>query len=53
MTAIAYLKMGKPKPAGALFGAIAKDKTVPETLRARAVRISGMLGVDAAAEIGK
>lgn len=43
MTAIAYLKLNQPQKAAAILEQIAKDKQVPETLRARAVRISGAL----------
>lgn len=48
MTAIAYLKMNQPQKATAILDQIAKDKRVPETLRARAVRISGALDMGAA-----
>jgi hypothetical protein len=47
MSAIAMMKQGKKQEAGQLFAAIAKDKTVPETIRARAVQVAGSLGVDA------
>lgn len=47
MSAIAYMKMGKKDVAGALFAAIAKDKTVPATVRSRARQMAGLLGVDA------
>jgi hypothetical protein len=47
MTAIAYMKMRKPDLAGALFASIAKDPSVPQTLRGRARQMAGMLGVDA------
>lgn len=50
MVAVAYLKLNKPELAGPLFAAIAKDEQVPETIRARATRIAGVLGVDAVAE---
>lgn len=46
MSAIAYMKMGKKDVAGALFAAIAKDKTVPATLRSRAGQMAGLLGVN-------
>lgn len=49
LTAMAYLKQGQKDKAGRLFAAIAADKTVPETLRNRAVQIAGTLGVDASA----
>jgi hypothetical protein len=50
MVAISYLKMNKPQQAGALFGAMAKDKTLPDSLRSRATQMAGSLGVDAVQE---
>ena len=47
MVGIAYLRMNRPREAGQLFGAIARDETVPDTLRQRAVQLAGTLGVDA------
>lgn len=52
MVGLAYLKQNKPADAGRLFAALAKDRQVPETIRARAVRVAGMLGVDVVAERG-
>jgi hypothetical protein len=52
MTALALVKQGKKKEAGELFGAIAKDKSVPQSLRDRSVQIAGSLGVDASAALG-
>jgi len=49
----AYLKQGRPELAGPLFAQIAKDKTVPETLRARARQLAGVLGVDAIEDVGQ
>lgn len=51
MTALAMIKQGKKDAAGRLFGAIAKDKSVPESIRARAVQIAGSLGVDASSAL--
>ena len=51
MTAAALLKQGKRDEAGRLFGAIAKDRTVPDSLRARAVQVAATLGVDASAAL--
>jgi hypothetical protein len=48
MVGIAYLKMGKPDLAGAMFGAVAKDEGVPQSIRERVVQLAGTLGVDAA-----
>lgn len=51
MTAVAWLQRGRVDKAGALFGAIAKDPKVPESIRARATRLAGALGIDAEAAI--
>src|SRR3546814_21032509 len=51
MVAIAYMKMRKPELSGPLFAAMSKDRSVPETIRTRAVQMAGLLGVDA--EIGR
>lgn len=50
MVAIAYLNLNKPELAGPLFGEIARDEGVPETIRQRAVQMAGLLGVDAVAQ---
>lgn len=50
MVAIAYLNMNKPELAGPLFGEIARDQAVPDTIRQRAVQMAGLLGVDAVAQ---
>jgi len=42
----AYLQMNKPDLAAPLFRQIAADETVPETIRQRAVQITGTMGVD-------
>ncbi|RDC60401.1 hypothetical protein HME9302_01608 [Alteripontixanthobacter maritimus] len=51
LTATAYLEMGKPDEAGALLATIAKDQTVPDTLRSRARQLAGVLGVDAIEDV--
>ena len=51
LTAIALIKQGKRAEAARIFAAIAADRGVPETLRARAVQIAGMLGLDASANM--
>jgi hypothetical protein len=51
MTALAMIKQGKKDEAGRLFVAIAKDKSVPDDIRQRAVQIAGSLGVDASAAL--
>ena len=48
MTAAAWLKLGKADKAGPLFAAIAKDSKLPATLRSRAQRMAGALGIDVA-----
>jgi len=47
LVAQAYLKQGKTEAAGALLASIAKDKTVPDSLRRRTRQLAGQLGVDA------
>ncbi|MDP9086322.1 MAG: tetratricopeptide repeat protein [Pseudomonadota bacterium] len=51
MTALALLKAGRRNEAARLFGTIANDKGVPESIRGRAVQIAGSLGVDASAAL--
>ncbi|QGN56337.1 tetratricopeptide repeat protein [Novosphingobium sp. Gsoil 351] len=53
LVAAAYLKQGKNDLAGPLFAQIAKDPTVPETLRTRTRQMSGLLGVDAIVDVDK
>lgn len=47
----AYLDMGKPDLAGPLFAQIAKDDTVPDSLRSRARQLAGLMGVDAIVDV--
>jgi hypothetical protein len=49
MMAVAQIRLGQNKEAGALFGRIARDENVPPSLRQRAVQMAGVLGVDAVA----
>ena len=51
LTAVALLKEGKKDEAGRLYGAIAADRGVPDTIRARAVQIASSLGVDASSAL--
>ena len=51
MTGMALIKQNKKQEAGRLFAAIAANKTVPVSIRSRAVQIAGSLGVDASAAI--
>ena len=53
MTGMAYIKQGRGDLAGPLFGSLAKDKTVPETIRRRSQQLAGLLGVDAVEDPGK
>jgi hypothetical protein len=46
MTALAMLKQGRSHEAGVLYAAIAKDRDVPQSIRARAVQVAGSLGVE-------
>ncbi len=45
LTGLAYLKLGQPQPAGKLFAAIAQDKSVPQTIRARAAQLAADAGI--------
>lgn len=47
LVGMAYLKLGKPDLAGALFAAIGKNTEVPSTLRTRMRQMAGQLGFDA------
>jgi hypothetical protein len=51
LTAMALLRQNKKAEAGRLFAAIAFDRGVPETIRARSVQLAGSLGVDASAAL--
>lgn len=51
LVAMSYLEQGKRREAGSLFAQIAKDEGVPETLRARARQMAGLLGVDAVVDV--
>lgn len=43
MVALSYVRIGQPQLAAKLFSDIAKDETVPETIRSRAVQMSSGL----------
>lgn len=47
MVAVSYLNMGKDNLAGPLFAQLAKDKSVPPTIRSRALQMAGVQGIDA------
>jgi hypothetical protein len=46
MTALALAKQGKRQEAGQLFAAIAKDVSVPSSIRERAAQLAASFGVD-------
>ena len=47
LTGIALLKQGKKTEAGQMFAALARNKTVPDAIRARAIQMASTLGIDA------
>lgn len=47
LVAIAHLRLNQNREAGVIFGEIAREQSVPESLRQRAVQMAGVLGVDA------
>lgn len=47
LVGMAYLELGKPQEAGALFAKIGNDKNVPKSLRSRMRQMAGGLGFDA------
>lgn len=49
MVAVAYIRMNRRDLAGALFGKMARDEGVPNSIRQRAVQMAGVMGVDAVA----
>jgi hypothetical protein len=53
MVAMAHLENGNRAEAGKLFAAIAKDADLPESLRARARQMAGLMGVDAVVDVEK
>lgn len=53
MVAMSYLKLGKPELAAKIFGDMAKDEQVPETIRSRAIQMAGGLGAGVAPVTGK
>jgi len=51
MTALSMIKQGRKQEAGQLFAAIAKDQSVPETIRGRATQLASSLGIDVSAAL--
>ena len=50
LTAHAHLRQQRPDLAAQVFAGIARDESVPESIRSRAVQMAGALGVDATQE---
>lgn len=46
LVAIAQIRAGRPKDAGALYAAMAADPAVPVTIRSRAAQMASVLGID-------
>lgn len=51
LVGMAYLKQDKEDLAGPLFAKIANDEDLPDSLRARARQLAGLLGVDAIEDV--
>jgi hypothetical protein len=51
LVAFAYLAQEKPREAGPLLVAIAKDDSVPQSIRARTRQLAGLLGFDAIEDV--
>ncbi len=51
LVAVAHLEQGNNAEAGALFAAISKADDVPDSVRARARQMAGVLGVDAIEDV--
>jgi len=51
MTALALAKQGKRAEAGQLFAMIAKDTTVPSSIRNRATQLAASFGIDVSAAL--
>ena len=50
LVALAHLKQKQPQRAAPIFAALAKDETLPTSIRSRAVQMAGALGVDATSD---
>ncbi len=53
LVGLAYMKQGKDNLAGPLFASMARDKTVPESIRQRSRQMAGVLGVDAVDDVNE
>ncbi len=51
LVALAHLKQQQPKEAARIFAAMAKDNSLPRSMRSRAVQMAGALGVDATQDV--
>ncbi len=51
LVALAYLQLGREEEAGPLLAAIARDASVPQSLRARTGQLAGLLGYDAIEDV--
>jgi hypothetical protein len=51
LVGMAYLRQGKNDLAGPLFAAVAKDESVPASLRSRTRQLAGLLGYDAVVDV--
>lgn len=51
LVALAYLQLGREEEAGPLLAAIARDASVPQSLRARTRQLAGLLGYDAIEDV--
>lgn len=47
LVALAHLKLQQPDRAARIFAAMAKDNSLPRSMRSRAVQMAGALGIDA------
>lgn len=50
LVALAYLKQKQPQRAAPIFAALAKDETLPSSIRTRAVQMASALGADTASD---
>lgn len=50
LVALAHLKQKQPERAAPIFAALAKDETLPSSIRTRALQMAGSLGVDATSD---
>lgn len=50
LVALAYLKQKQPQRAAPIFAALAKDESLPSSIRSRALQMAGALGVDAVSD---